>query len=218
MSKTILVLCAHSDDHILGPGATLAKYAKQGKRIVTIIFSYGQLAMPHIQEKIAIRTRVEEAKAADKIINGHKVLFFGIPEKGFAKHIKEKKISKKIIELIKKYKPEKIFTHSFDDPHPGHRDVYKTTMEALDKINYKGDVYAFDVWNPLNFRKRNYPKLYVNVDKTFKTKVKAIGCFESQFTFTTFLNFLPLITMYVKALVHGFRIGGKYAERFFKLQ
>ena len=64
---TIMVMCAHSDDQIIGPGGTLTKYAKQGKIIITVIFSYGELSMPHIKKEIAIKTRVDEAKAAETI-------------------------------------------------------------------------------------------------------------------------------------------------------
>ncbi len=215
---TIMVMCAHSDDQILGPGGTLAKYAKQGKRIITVIFSYGQLSMPHIKEEIAIKIRVNEAKEADKVIKGHGVYFLGLSDVNFANQIKEKNIPKKIIDIINKHKPTQIFTHSFDDPHPGHRDVYKTVVDVLDKLNYKVGLYTFDVWNPFNFRKRSLPKLYVDITKTFKTKLRALGCFESQFSVSTFLNYWPFIVMYVKAWVYGLYIDEKYAERFFKVR
>tara|TARA_Y100000031_G_scaffold114002_1_gene125990 strand:+ start:375 stop:1034 length:660 start_codon:yes stop_codon:yes gene_type:complete len=216
--QTILVLCAHSDDQIFGPGATLAKYAKQGKRIITVIFSYGEFSMPHIKKEIAIKTRVDEAKKADKIIGGSGVFFLGLDELNLTKDAYSKNIPKKLIEFIKKYKPGKIFTHSFDDPHPNHREVYKLVDQVLDRINYQEELYTFDVWNPFNFRKRHYPKLYVDVTKTFKTKLRAVGCFESQLSLTTFFNYFPLIMMYIKALINGFRIDGKYAERFLKIK
>ena len=218
MKDTIMVLCAHSDDQIFGPGATLVKYAQQGKNIITIIFSYGELSMPHFKKEIAIKTRVDEAKKADKIIKGHGVFFLGLTEANFSKQLKEKQVSQKIINLIHKHKPNKIFTHSYDDPHPNHREVYKLVMQTLHQINYKGEVYAFDVWNPFNFRKRSLPKLYVDVSKTFKTKLKAIGCFESQLSITTFLNYWPLIVMYVKSWIFGFHNNCRYAERFFKVK
>lgn len=43
MVERILVIVAHSDDQMLGPGGTLVKYAKEGKEIHTVIFSYGAL-------------------------------------------------------------------------------------------------------------------------------------------------------------------------------
>jgi len=58
----ILFLCAHNDDQIVGAGGTIAKYAKEGRKIVTIIFSFGETSMPYLQEKISRRTRVLESK------------------------------------------------------------------------------------------------------------------------------------------------------------
>ncbi len=217
-SNTIMVFCAHSDDQIFGPGATLAKYAKQGKKIVTIIFSYGELSMPHIKKEVAIKTRVDEAKAADDIIKGYKVMFLGLSEKNFSKQIIEKDTHKKITNLIQKYRPSKIFTHSFDDFHPNHRKVYHTVIESLDKTNYKAELYTFDVWNPFNIRKRHYPKMYVDVSDVFKIKLRAIGCFESQLNLAAFFNYWPLFIMYAKAFLYGIHIDVKYAERFFKLR
>ena len=58
--ENIFVFCAHSDDQIFGPGATLAKYASVGKGIYTVIFSYGRLSHPHFREEVIIETRVKE--------------------------------------------------------------------------------------------------------------------------------------------------------------
>ena len=60
--KSILVFCAHSDDEIFGPGATLAKYSRQGKKVYTVIFSYGESALAWLKPEVAIKTRIEEAK------------------------------------------------------------------------------------------------------------------------------------------------------------
>ena len=46
----VLVVCAHSDDQILGCGGTIAKYAKQGIPVYAIIFSYGEKSLPHLKE------------------------------------------------------------------------------------------------------------------------------------------------------------------------
>src|SRR5512137_1126917 len=85
--ETILVFCAHSDDQILGPGATIAKYAKEGKEVKTIIFTYGEAALPWLQREEAIKTRVAGAQKADKVIKGSGVTFLGIDEARFNESI-----------------------------------------------------------------------------------------------------------------------------------
>ena len=138
MSKqTILVFCSHSDDQILGPGGTLAKYSKEGNFIYTIILSYGEASLAWLKPEIAIQTRVKEAKKADKIIGGKGVYFLGLKEGRFIEEIKEKNLAKQIEKIIKEKKPDKIFTHSSEDPHPDHRAANKILLDILDKIKYK---------------------------------------------------------------------------------
>ncbi|MBW2987243.1 PIG-L family deacetylase [Candidatus Woesearchaeota archaeon] len=213
--ENVLVICAHSDDQIFGPGGTIAKYAKQGINTITIIFTTGESSHPHYKPRVVTKMRMEETLEANKTIKGGDVIFFGLSEGKLYKDVVSKKIKPKIISLIKKYKPSKIFTHNPDDPHIDHKDAYKVTMEIIDKINYKGEVYIFDVWNLWNIRKRDLPRLYVDISDTFKLKIKALKCFESQ----VINALLPLLwSVYVRAIIHGIFNHCKYAERFYKIR
>lgn len=209
----ILVFCAHPDDEVLGVGATIAKYTKEGKNITTIIFSYGELSHPWLKKEVIIGIRVKESKKAAGII-GSKALFFGLDEKDAIKEIQTFDSKQRIADLIKKYNPEKIFTHSRDDPHPLHQTVSRAVVEACDHLKYK-DVYVFDIWNPLNLTKRRFPRLYVDVKDTFELKIKALKAFESQ----KIQMQLPLLwSVYVKAVKGGFESGNKLAEVFYKIR
>jgi LmbE family N-acetylglucosaminyl deacetylase len=212
--QKILVFCAHSDDQILGPGGALAKYAKEGKKIYTIILSYGEASLAWLKPEIAIKTRVKEAKNADKIIGGKGITFLGLKEGKFIENLQEKKIEKKIIKIIRKRKPIKIFTHSSDDPHPDHRAAHKIIINILDKMRYKCDVFSFDVWNPLTGRKKNLPRLYVDITETFSIKTKALKAFQSQ----KIAIFTLLWSVYLRAVIHGLHINKRFAERFFKIR
>lgn len=214
MAKNIFVFCAHSDDQILGPGATIAKYSKQGANIYTFIFSHGENALMWLKKKAAIETRVKEAKAADKVIRGKGIKFFGLKENKIYEEFYEKKLDKRLVNLIKKKKPSKIFTHSPDDPHPDHRDVQKITLELVKKARLNSEVYAFEVWNPFTIRNRDTPKLYVDISDTFKKKIEALRCFPSQWmSLGTLIAFV-----FAKAFIHGFAIGKRYAEMFYRLR
>ncbi len=212
--QTILVFCAHSDDQILGPGATLAKYSEQGKKVYTVIFSYGEQALAWLKPKLAIKTRVDEAKKADKVIGGSGIKFLGLKEGKFLQEAEEKKIKKQIQKIIVSKKPVKIFTHSPEDPHPDHRAVYGAVIDALDGINCKCNVFTFDIWNPFVLRKKHLPRLYEDVSETFPKKIKALKLFESQKASL----FALFWSVYVRAVVHGFHIHKRFAERFFKVR
>ena len=214
MGESIFVICAHSDDQMLGPGGTLAKYAKEGKEIFTIILSYGETSHVWLKKRVSIEIRVKEAQNADKIIGGSGVVFFGLTEGKFLEEVEDKKIKDRIKELIKEKNPAKIFTHSVDDAHDDHRAVYKVVMELIDEINYKGDLLSFDIWHIVDFKKREKPKLYVDITDTFKTKLKALKCFESQ----KLVMLFPYINVYIKAFINGLKNDCKYAEKFYKIK
>jgi len=213
--ESVLFLCAHNDDQILGGGGTIAKYSKLGKRIVTVIFSFGESSMPYIKPKISRITRVLESKKASKILGESEVYYLGLKEHNFKKEIEEKNIYDKITQIANRIKPEKIFTHSIDDPHPDHKEVYNFTMELVENMNYQGEVYSFNVWNLfLNFRKRNMPKLVVDITDTLKKKVEAFKKHKSQLPARLSLMW----NIYFQAILNGFNNQMRYAEVFYKVK
>lgn len=213
--ETILFLCAHNDDQIVGAGGTVVKYAKEGKKIVTIIFSFGESSNPLEQDTLTRKTRVIESKRASKILGESEMYYLGLKEIHFKEEINSKNIYEKIENIITRVKPSKIFTHSIDDPHPDHKNVYNFTMELADKINYKGEIYSYNVWNfSFNFRKRDSPKLVVDISDTFKAKVEAFKKHKSQG-----LAILSLMWgIYFKAFLRGLQNKVKYAEVFYRVR
>lgn len=211
----IMVFAAHNDDPMIGVGGTLIKYAKEKKKISIFIFSYGESSHPHFAPDRVIKIRKKEYDKSAKIMNLNEYSeFFGLKEGNFKDEFKEKKLKKKIKEFIKNKKPSKIFTHSKDDPHPDHKAVHNILMEILDELKYKCDVYSFDVWNPINFRKRSRPKLVVDITDTFEKKIKACKCHESQKV--VMVQMIPLA--YTRAFINGLNYNHKYAEIFFKIR
>lgn len=206
VKENVIVFCAHSDDHIFGVGGTMAKYAKEGAEVHTVIVYYGESSHPWLKRKVGVKMRVKEAQKADKVIGGFGVMFLGINEKS-------KDMEKKIRKIIRDMNPTKVFTHAVDDPHPEHRAVLKMVLESIDK-RMTTDVYSFDIWNPLDFRKREHPKMYVDITDTFKIKLEALGCFQSQWITKISLMW----NVYASAIIHGLKNNSRYAEKFYKVK
>ncbi len=214
MGENIIIFCAHNDDQVIGCGGTIAKYSKEGKKVMTIIFSYGELSHPHLQRKVVVKTRVKESLKAEKILGGSGIIYLGLDEGKFAQQIKDKKVDKRLKSMIKEKKPAKIFTHSSDDPHPDHRAVNSIITKILEEMNYKDELYSFDIWNFLQTKKRNTPKLIVDISNTFKKKVEAFKANKSQqITIFTLMG-----SVYLKAIINGWNNNYKYAEVFRKLR
>lgn len=216
--KTTIIICAHSDDQIFGPGATLAKLAKEGERIITIIMSYGELSHPHFKPEKIKEIRKKESIEADKIIGGKGVIFIGAKDGAIKEAINNKKIMNKITRIIKKEKPERILTHTEDDPHPDHRATCEIVKKIHEKEKLTIPVYGFDVWNLISLKKRTTTKWVVDVSDTFKTKIKALKCFKSQINPYTFINYIAYAAMITRAFFNGLKYNYKFAEVFYKIK
>jgi N-acetylglucosamine malate deacetylase 1 len=220
----ILVVCAHSDDQVLGPGGTMAKYTREGYNVFTIICSYGEGSHPHMKLSYIAKTRVLESKEADAIIGGKGVMFLALKDGKLREDFARKKMMGRFKRLLLSYAPCKIFTHSGEDILPDHRFVKEIVLEACDSLSrsekFDPEVYSFDVWNIWDFRRHDEPKLVVNISETFKYKIKALHAFRSQinfFTHTVLVNILYL-GVYVKAFVNGLKYKYKTAEVFYRIR
>ncbi len=213
MPKNILIFCAHGDDESIAMGATIAKYAAEGKNIIVVIFSYGEESLPHLKPEYVKETRLKEIEQASKVLGAQNIIFLGLPDAKLKEHENSRKIIAKVKNIIRRYNPEKIFTHSETDPHhPGdHKAVHRIVTKAVDGMKKEYDLFTFEVWNIIP---ENKPVMYVDVSKYFKTKIKAIRLFKSQW----FSVLLTIIPVYIRAIKYGLKAKCKYAEKFYKIR
>jgi LmbE family N-acetylglucosaminyl deacetylase len=217
-APTIVLFCAHPDDETIGSGGTLAKYVREGKHVVTVIFTDGESSHPWKKKHLVTQNRRLEAIRATKILGVHKVIHLKLHDGSLTKDIKNPDVEESILAILEEYKPTKVFTHSQDDGlYPDHIAVHKVTMQAIDKYiektKEKPEVYSFNIWT-FHFRNTNTPKLFVDITQTFELKKQALRCFKSQAL--ALLQLWP--TIYFKAIVNGFRKNVKYAEVFYRLK
>jgi N-acetylglucosamine malate deacetylase 1 len=217
-AKTIILFCAHPDDETIGSGGTLAKYVREGKHVITVIFTDGESSHPWKKKYIVTQSRRQEAVRATKILGVHKVIHLKLHDGILIKDIKDPQVEQTIYQILLEYKPEKIFTHSKDDGlYPDHIAVHKVTMNAIERYmedeKEKPEVYSFNIWT-FHFRNTNTPKLFVDITQTFELKKEALRCFKSQYL--ALLQLWP--TIYFKAIINGLRKNVKYAEVFYRLK
>ena len=212
--QSVLVLCAHSDDQVLGAGGTLAKYADEGKKVHVVIFSYGEKSHPWLKKHIIPGTRVQEAHDAENVLGIATTEFLGLTDQKVKEEIVAAEIEGKITGLFKKRKPGIIFTHTPDDPHPDHRAISFFVQKLAEKMAFKGPVYCFDVWTPVAIKSRHLPKVFIDISGTFSKKIRALRCFKSQW-----MTMISLMwSIYWKAIKNGRQNRMKYAEVFYKLR
>ncbi len=212
MSETIIVMSAHSDDFVIGAGGTIANYIKEGKRVLAIVYSYGAKSHPWIKESEVKKFRELETYDASKIL-GCDTIFFDMNELKLKEDYKEQNLERQFLDILQREKPSRIFTHSFEDPHPDHKDVHKITMELVQKLKYKPEVYVYSVWNPVSF-KTKFPALFVSIKDSYKKKTLALKAFKSQRYNAIYP--LSLLILY-RAIVNGIKLRTWFAEKFFRV-
>jgi N-acetylglucosamine malate deacetylase 1 len=211
--ETIIVFSAHSDDFVIGAGGTIANYTKEGKKVIAVIFTYGEKSHPWLKESIVKKMRSDETLEAAKVLKCQ-TIFFDLKEFKFMDDYKKNdKVKNTLLELIKKEKPSKIFTHSDDDPHPDHKGVYAITKDIYDGLKNPPELYIYSIWNPVSFRTQ-FPSLYVDISKTFRTKLKALKTFRSQKLHVAY----PLFLLIYRAIKDGFKLRKRFGEHFFRIQ
>ncbi len=139
--EVIMDLSAHPDDE---DGATLAYYRmKYGVRTYSVLFTRGEGGQneigPELYEDLGV-IRTDETRQAGKIL-GTEVIFLDLMDFGFSKTATETfqiwggqtEVLRRLVYVIRKYKPDILFTnHNTIDGHGNHQAVAITAIAAFD--------------------------------------------------------------------------------------
>jgi bacillithiol biosynthesis deacetylase BshB1 len=223
MKLDILAFGAHPDDVELGCSGTIAKEISLGKKVGIIDLTRGELGT---RGSVEIRNNESEAAA--------KILGISIRENldmrdGF--FINDESHQLRIIEIIRKYKPEIVLCNAIDDRHIDHAKGSKLVSDAcflsgLVKIETSIDGIQQTAWRPkLVYHyiqwKNIEPDFVVDITGFIDKKEASILAYGSQFynpnseepeTPIATKNFLESIHNRSREL--GRLIGTEYAEGF----
>ena len=220
----ILVLPVHPDDAELGCSGTILKEVALGKKVGIVDLTRGELGTRGNAE-----IRAKEAEVSSKILGLAVRENLAIPD-GFFENTREYQL--KVIEAIRKYKPEIIITNAHHDRHPDHGRASQLVedsvfLSGLRKIETFGAGKQQEAWRPrlvLHFIQDNYihPDVVIDVTAYWDKKVESINAFGSQFfnpewegepqTYISSPEFIAVIE--ARAKEFGKSIGVKYAEGF----
>ena len=183
MKVDILAIGSHPDDVELGCSGTIAKEISNGKRVGIIDLTRGELGTRGSAE-----IREKEANQAAEIlkVSFRENLNF---KDGFFKNDEEHQL--KLIQVIRKYRPDFILCNAPDDRHIDHPKGAKLVVDAcflsgLEKIESTLEGNKQEPWRPYNIYhyiqwKSLKPDFIVDISNHFKTKIKSVKAFKSQF-------------------------------------
>ena len=183
MKIDILAIGAHPDDVELGCSGTIAKEIANNKKVGILDLTMGELGTRGSAE-----IREKEANDAAKILNVafRENLKF---KDGFFKNDEEHQL--KLIQVIRKYRPDIILCNAIDDRHIDHPRGAKLVIDScflsgLKKIVTEYNNKEQEPWRPLNIYhyiqwKNLKPDFVVDISNFFEIKIKAVKSFKSQF-------------------------------------
>jgi N-acetylglucosamine malate deacetylase 1 len=223
MKLDILAFGAHPDDVELGCGGTIAKEIFLGKKVGIIDLTRGELGT-----RGSVEIRNQEAAAAAKILGVSARENLDMRDGFFAN---DEAHQLKIIEMIRKYKPEIVICNAIDDRHIDHGKGSKLVSDAcflsgLMKIETELNGEKQEVWRPkLVYHymqwKNSTPDFVVDITGFNDKRVESILAYSSQFynpnsdepeTLIASKNFLESLNYRAQDL--GRLIGTDYAEGF----
>ena len=179
----ILAFGVHPDDVELSCAGTLMKHIAQGKKVGIIDLTQGELGSRGTAE-----TRKEEADAASVIMGVSMRANLKMAD-GFFEINEENKL--KIIEQLRKYRPEIVLCNAASDRHPDHGRAGKLVSEAsflagLVKIRTELDGQGQQAHRPkavYHYIQDVYlkPDFVVDVTEFVDRKIEAIKAYKTQF-------------------------------------
>ena len=223
MNIDILAFGAHPDDVELSCGGTIIRYAQEGKKIVIVDLTQGELGT-----RGSASLRIEESKVASAKIGLMDRVNLGMSDGYFEENEANLNL---IIEQIRHFKPQLILANSITDRHPDHGRAASLVARAaflsgLPKIITHRDGQAQLAYRTpmlLHYIQDQYiePDIILDVTAFGDKKIEVIQCYASQFynpsssepeTPISSSHFFEFIKG--RMLQFGRPIGVRYAEGF----
>ena len=223
MKLDILAIGAHPDDVEFGCGGTLLKLVSEGKSVGIIDLTQGEMGT-----RGTIETRYEEAANAAKLL-GLKARENLKMKDGFLVNSEEYQL--RIVQMIRKYRPEIVFCNAWEDRHPDHAKGSKLVSDAcflagLRKLETEYNGEKREAWRPKHVFhyiqwKHITPDFVVDISDFMEKKMEVCKAYKTQLfdanskdpiTHTATKDFMESITYRAQDL--GRLSGVSYAEGF----
>jgi LmbE family N-acetylglucosaminyl deacetylase len=188
--QQVMVVVAHPDDMEFGCAGTVAKFIKEGKRVVLIQCTSGDkgTARRDITSEELSAIRETEEREACRRLGVSEVRFLRL---GDGELVPDLTFREKIVRCIREYRPDIVITHDPFRPyslHADHRAVGITTVDAVYPTARDPLYFPEHAESGLEPHKvaelwlfgAEYPDTYVDISETFDAKLDALRAHKSQ--------------------------------------
>jgi LmbE family N-acetylglucosaminyl deacetylase len=190
MKKNILVVAAHPDDEVLGCGATIARYAREGHIVSVMILGEGVTSRDDKQQKLKRSRELNLIKRyvqkANSLIGVKNIILHDLPDNRFDT-IDLLTIIKLIEKQLVKTVPEIVYTHTNCDLNIDHSITHRAVLTATrpQSGNFIKEIYAFEIpssteWAFQRFEPAFCPNTFIDIKDTLTLKIRAMNIYKSE--------------------------------------
>lgn len=186
----ILIVAAHTDDTEFGIAGTVAKWTREGKKVVYVICTNGDKGTSdlNMNPKELSKIRAEEQREAARVLGVLEVVFLGYPDQGLED---TSEFRKEIVRQIRIYQPDIVATTDPYRKYLWHRDHRIAGLVTLDAVYpYARDFLAYpdlfaQGYQPHKVKETlifptDEPNYWSDITDTFEIKISALRCHKSQ--------------------------------------
>jgi bacillithiol biosynthesis deacetylase BshB1 len=178
----LLAFGPHPDDLEIGIGGALARHAASGQRVGLVDLTKGEMSSNGTPEQ-----RLKEAEDARRVLGAAWRQNLEIPDRGIGSspdHVR------KVVELIRRYRPRAVALPYWHDRHPDHVAAAALLQEAVFNAKLRRFDAGGEPWQPewtcfYFINDGATPSFVVDVTDYYDTKRKALACYVSQFARAT---------------------------------
>lgn len=185
---TILVIAPHADDETLGMGGTIARFVREGKRVVVAVLT-GPGDKPHPLWPASTWDEIRaEAAEAMKILGVSDLVFDNLPAACLGEtpdHV----INKTVSDLIRKVDPEELYLPYLHDLHKDHAALsYAALVHSRAYLDGGKRIRLMAMYEtptethlfPAALYPPFAPNMWVDISDSLDAKLAAWGCYRSQ--------------------------------------
>ena len=145
MSKSVLVVAAHTDDEALGCGGTIAKHVAQGDAVYAVFLADGVTSRSNASEQ-ELDERNSAAKQAHKTLGIKQSFMLGFPDNRMDV-LPLLDIVQELERVVLELRPEVVYTHHLGDLNVDHRVTHNATLTACRPLPGSSvrEIYSFEV-------------------------------------------------------------------------
>ncbi|HEY8357826.1 MAG TPA: PIG-L deacetylase family protein [Ramlibacter sp.] len=182
MSRTVLVVAAHTDDEVLGCGGTLARHVAEGDSVHAIFLADGVSSRDGAAHGEAER-RDAAARHAHQILGLASATCLGMPDNKLDS-LPLLQIVQSLEAAISKISPTTVYTHHHGDLNIDHAVTHQAVMTACRPLpgSRVREILSFEVMSSTEWatpgRHPFLPNHYVDITPFMAVKMAAMRAYE----------------------------------------